>query len=425
MISRNTERASAAFADVSGMATQGGQSGYAVAGAKTRDARRRGKGFAVLAGLAAFAALALAGRLLQTDVAGAYEKQAGLGASGIVEELKLVEKEVPTDISAVAMDDFARRSSSLSPAAGSPAEQAVSPPPQQPPAADLPPESLPQTVSGEGAQPPAQPLNAPQNPSSAAQPAQGQAQTRAVTRPDVTPGGETYYDSLPLPPSGPLAKKTAGPREVDPTLEPGSKFVIVTKDRAAGSVESLLASGNRALALGRYDAAVDIFDQLKAKNPRDRRVLMGRAVALQKAGRREAAKSAYEELLALSPDNREAQVNLLGLIGEDYPAVALRRMLDLRKKWPADAGLAAQIGLTQARLGNNREALDYLGIASSIDPLNAGHLFNMAVIADRAGDTATAIKLYEQALQTDTLHGGGRSVPRDTVYSRLSVLRSE
>lgn len=254
---------------------------------------------------------------------------------------------------------------------------------------------------------------------------QGQAQTKLVTKPEVSPGDDSYYDSLPLPPSTALERKTAGPREVDPKLEPASKFVVVTKDADANGFEALLVSANRALSLGRYDAAIDLFDQLCRKNGRDRRALLGRAVAFQKAGRDEAARAAYDEFLKLDPDNREAQINRLGLVAKDYPAVALRQMLDLRKKWSDDAGLAAQIGLAQARLGNDQDALEYLGIAASLDSSNASHIFNMAVVSDRLGNKDQAVKLYEQALQIDSVHGGGRSIPREVVYDRLSVLRNQ
>lgn len=416
--------ANAAFRKVSGMVST------EMEGKKTRGASsvRRGQGVFVLVGVFAFALLAFGALVARIDIADARQKAEGPELVSSIEALRIADSSDIPDISAVrdipvvamnageGVGKSAEKMQSIAPSSGD-----VAPAPDAPPAPDSP---VVETVPEDHTPPPAAPLVAPEK-APAADEAQGQAQTQAVTRPDVAPGDDSYYDSLPLPPSGPLAKKTAGPREVDPKLEPASKFVVVTRDQDANGFEALLVSANRALALGRYDAAVDLFEQLLRKNSRDRRAMMGHAVALQKAGRGEAARGAYEALLKLDPDNREAQTNLLGLIAQDYPAVALRRMLDLRKKWPQDAGLAAQIGLTQARLGNDRDALDYLGMAASIDPSNAGHLFNMAVVADRIGDKDQAIELYEQALQVDTLHGGGRSVPRDTIYSRLSVLRDQ
>ncbi|MCB9979150.1 MAG: tetratricopeptide repeat protein [Rhodospirillales bacterium] len=236
-------------------------------------------------------------------------------------------------------------------------------------------------------------------------------------------GDDLYYDSLPLPPTGTMAK-TAGPRKVNPVLEPAQKFVIVKKEHDSDAFESLIVSANRALVLGRYDSALDMFTQMYKKNPRDPRVLMGRASALQHLGRREAAIGAYDALLKVDPSNAEAQINKAGLTGVEYPAVALRTLLDLREKFPGNAGLSAQIGLMQARLGNDAEAFQYLGTAASLEPGNAEHIYNMAVIADRMGNAQKAIPLYEQALQMDGRDTQGERISRDVVYARLSVLRA-
>ncbi|HBR69789.1 MAG TPA: occlusion derived virus envelope protein 66, partial [Rhodospirillaceae bacterium] len=106
-----------------------------------------------------------------------------------------------------------------------------------------------------------------------------------------------------------------------------------------------------------------------------------------------------------------------------YPSVALRRLLDLREEQPNNAGVAAQIAVVQAKLGNLEEALHFLGIASSMEPNNAGHVYNMAVIADRAGSKSEAVKYYEQALELDSIYGRGETIPRESVYERLANIR--
>lgn len=231
-----------------------------------------------------------------------------------------------------------------------------------------------------------------------------------------------YYDSLSQVPSGAMAT-SVGPRELNPVLEPASKMIVVNKDKGEGSQESLLVSANRALKLKRYDAALEMFDQLYAKNKRDTRILMGRAVAQQNMGLSESAIQTYEELLALKPDSTEALVNMMGLVRAQYPEVALRRLLDLYSKHPNNAGIAAQIGVTNAELGHFEDALRYLGIAATLEPQNAQHLFNMAIAADRQGSRAEAVRLYERSLEVDAMYGSGGSVPRERIYDRLSILR--
>jgi len=58
-----------------------------------------------------------------------------------------------------------------------------------------------------------------------------------------------------------------------------------------------------------------------------------------------------------------------------------------------------------------------------MEPNNANHYFNMGIIADQAGATREAVQYYELALETDTIHGGGRTIPRDQVYTRLAQIR--
>jgi hypothetical protein len=47
----------------------------------------------------------------------------------------------------------------------------------------------------------------------------------------------------------------------------------------------------------------------------------------------------------------------------------------------------------------------------------------MAVIADRGGKKDQAIQYYEKALEVDTIYGGGRTIPREAAFARLSQLR--
>lgn len=213
------------------------------------------------------------------------------------------------------------------------------------------------------------------------------------------------------------------PRRVNPGVEVGSKFIVVQKNSAANSHNAMLVSANRALALGRYSSALELFETLHRKNSRDTNILMGLAVAQQKSGFVESAISSYEDLLEIDPNNIEANINMLGLVKRKFPSVAYRRLVDLWEKNPDSSGLAAQIGLVSAELGNSDDAIHYLGIAASLEPNNANHFYNMAVVSDSSGDKKQAVNYYERALEIDAVHGSNRSVPRDTIYDRLSVLR--
>ncbi|HOO49991.1 MAG TPA: tetratricopeptide repeat protein [Alphaproteobacteria bacterium] len=196
-----------------------------------------------------------------------------------------------------------------------------------------------------------------------------------------------------------------------------SKVVIETT-----SLESKIVAADRAMKLNRLDAAQTMFDELYALNPRDPRILMGRAVLFQKIGENARAISTYEELLAVSPNNAQAAINLSGLIRNDHPAVALSKLLELRQKYPDNPTLVAQLAISLADSGNLEDAVMALDKAISMQPNNPQHYFNRAIMSERMNQIPQAISLYEKALEVDAVSGGGLS--RGVVYDRLTRLRS-
>ena len=236
-------------------------------------------------------------------------------------------------------------------------------------------------------------------------------------------GPDTYYDALGPAPTGPMS--AVGPRKLNPSQEPASKFVIVEQDEGPHGREAQLTAADRALKLGDNEAAADMFDSLYAKYPHDPRVLMGRAVAYQNSNRPETAVKMYDDVLDKDPRDVEAQVNMLGMMSEHYPEVALHRLTELHDKYPGDPIIEAQIGVTEGHVGQFEDAERYLQMAVAQDPNNAQHQFNLAVIYDKAGSKPDATKYYQQALETDAVYGGSRSVPREQIYDRLAQLRQQ
>ena len=256
--------------------------------------------------------------------------------------------------------------------------------------------------------------------------ADGDNQEKAVTATPSTGvaadvGDGTFFDAESLIPQGEMAGD--GPVNVNPVTQPASKYVVVRKNHSANTKAAQVVSAERALALGRYDSALQMFDGLYAKNKKDVRILMGRAVALQKLERFDEAMGMYEALSKLDSGNLEVKVNMLGLLGTRYPAVALRRLMDLHKNNQSHVGLTAQVAIVAAQTGDTATALRYLGMAASMEPQNANHVFNMGIIADRAGQAKQAVSYYEKALEIDTVYGAGRTIPRASVYERLAQIR--
>lgn len=262
----------------------------------------------------------------------------------------------------------------------------------------------------------------------------GQSSADGVTKPAATndavyfdsPGGK-ILENLPTPSMN--AKRGAG-ESIIVVKNAGSKKTAVKKESSKSVIttsttqESRVVAANRALRLGRYDAALDIYNQLYKDNPRDGRILMGRAVALQKLGQIPEAIEAYESVLDMDSDNPEAIVNLMGLIRKEYPAVALEKLLGLQERHPKNPAIIAQLGIAYADAGNLEQATATLNRAVILDPNNAQHYFNLAVIAERMKDRPRAIELYERALETDAVYGSGRAIDRNMIYDRLTRIRS-
>lgn len=236
-----------------------------------------------------------------------------------------------------------------------------------------------------------------------------------------TEAPDDFFDAEDLVPQGEMQKK--GPVKVDPSTQPASKMIIVKKNYEANTQRARLVSAERAMALGRFDSSLQLYDDLYTESKKDARVLMGRAVVLQKVGRFEDAMDMYEALSKVEPDNVDAKVNMLGLLSTKYPSVALRRLLGLYETHKNHTGLVAQIAVAYAKAGDAQSALRYLGVAAGMEPHNANHLLNMAIIADRSGQSDEALTYYEHALEVDTIHGAGRSIPRESVYQRLAQMR--
>ena len=213
------------------------------------------------------------------------------------------------------------------------------------------------------------------------------------------------------------------PQKADPIKDPAQKLIIVDRVGVQGGVDSRFVAAQRALDLRRFSSALHMFEELYEKNPRDQRILMGRAVALQMTGHEEKAIQAYEDLLDLTPKNPKVLVNLLGLVSKQYPAVALERLKGLYEKNPGNASIAAQMGLAEAELHNYDSAERFIGIATSLEPDNAKHYYNLAVVYDRNREYKKAVTQYERALEIDSMYRAG-DIKRDVVYDRLARLRN-
>jgi|GEM_PF-1691111 len=200
-------------------------------------------------------------------------------------------------------------------------------------------------------------------------------------------------------------------------------YIVVRKDHATGDLDTRLKIARVALMESRFAVAVELFDTLSADYPRDGRVMMGRALALQQAGRADEALTAYETVLSANPKNLEALTNMLGILKTSNPALAVEKLEELRTVYPYNADIAAQLGTAHAGLKNYEAAMQYLDMADALAPGNAYVYYNKAVLYDHMGQENMASTMYRRILQ---LYAEGRlsePLPLEAIRRRLATMR--
>jgi Flp pilus assembly protein TadD len=200
-------------------------------------------------------------------------------------------------------------------------------------------------------------------------------------------------------------------------------YLVVKKEHGADELISRLTSARTALSRNQNGAALELFNSLYEKYPKDSRVLIGRAVAMQRLGKNPEALSAYEEALTNDPKNLEALTNMLGLLNGQDTTLAAEKLQQLAEVYPFNADIAAQLGMAYGASGNYEKSLKYLDMADALKPGNADVLYNRAIVYDKMGKTDKAADLYRQIV---SMAGDGsidQTLPIDAIKTRLAAIR--
>lgn len=200
-------------------------------------------------------------------------------------------------------------------------------------------------------------------------------------------------------------------------------YVTVRKDHDAGDVDTRLVAARTALNSGRSAAALQMFDDLHRDYPKDARILMGRAVALQKTGQNDEALAGYEDVLNRDPKNLQALTNMLGLLKAKDPALATEKLEELHRAYPYQPDIAAQLGIAYGSAGKYAEAERYLDMADSLKPGSGYIMYNRAVLYDKEGKSTQAGELYRQILQMSNSGDLDQQLPVEQIRARLSSLK--
>ena len=311
------------------------------------------------------------------------------------------------------------------------------PAPVEPTESATPPESMPVDGEQSMAQAPSQPSEisaevieeAPATPAApetevAMAPAP-QAQPSSPRAPDPEPAEAAEREPMPQLAADSPARMLSPPVTID-----RGDFALagvgdaVQVRNVAQQAQDNAGAGYSALIRGEYDTALAFYDQALQQEPNSVLALLGRGAALQRLSRAPEAQAAYDAVLRLDPQNREALTNLTAIVGERAPNEALARLLDLEREHPNFSPVTAQIGLTYAKMGSMPQAQTYLRRAVALTPDAVMYHYNLALVLDHMNLGDQAVRSYENVLAA--LAGGRTAVGLSSldIERRVRYLRT-
>ena len=186
------------------------------------------------------------------------------------------------------------------PAAPTPAASAPSPPPQV--AADTPPAAAPKAAE------------------------------KAAPAPAKAAGARDPMPKLAADSPARMLDPPINVRRAEMDLEGvGNAVRVRTVSQAA---QDTVGTAYSALVRGEYDTALGFYDRALKQEPNSVLALLGRGASLQKLGRKDEARVAYDHALKIDPQNREALSNLTSIESERAPGDALSRLMALERDYP-------------------------------------------------------------------------------------------
>ncbi|MBM5574053.1 lipopolysaccharide assembly protein LapB [Deefgea sp. CFH1-16] len=178
----------------------------------------------------------------------------------------------------------------------------------------------------------------------------------------------------------------------------------------ANSVDPLLPAW-QAYQQGDFTQAEQYYQQAMQQNPRQRDAVLGLAAIAQIRGDAPRARSLYQHLLQLHPEDAAVKQALMAL----PHAVAEQDILQLEQSGQADPQLLAQF---YAREQHWSQAQAQFFIVYSQNP-SATAAFNLAVSLDHLQQPTLALQYYRQALQ------GVGTFDRSAVQQRIAALSAQ
>lgn len=185
------------------------------------------------------------------------------------------------------------------------------------------------------------------------------------------------------------------------------------------SIDQMLSDAYQSYQSGDSAKAWQLYREVLNKDANNRDALLGLAVIAQQQGQDEASQHYYRQVLKLDPRDPVANAGL-SMFSTGSVADTESQLKKLIAEQPNSAALYFALGnhyAGQSRWGDAQQA--YFS-AYTAEPRNAQFAFNLAISLDHLGQSKSAIRYYQMALQLDT--SGNSGFDRAQTQQRLNAL---
>jgi tetratricopeptide (TPR) repeat protein len=221
-------------------------------------------------------------------------------------------------------------------------------------------------------------------------------------------------------PEAPLLKPQPRTRAPAPRAA-SSAGTEVSASRAAPQVHPKVGSAYAAYLAGDLAAARADYQQALREEPANRDALLGLAALDVRAGRHEAAETAYLRLLQADPRDAHAHAALIALrAGRVDPIAAESRVKLMLAENPGAYVLNFTLGNQFAQQGRWPEAQQEYFRAYAAEPDNADFAYNLAVSLDHLRQPSLALQYYQRAITLAKARGA--SFPLQAAEDRAAQL---
>ena len=211
------------------------------------------------------------------------------------------------------------------------------------------------------------------------------------------------------------------PARRNPGVATRALRISIAKKAANQRVDQLATKAYRSYRSGHIDTARQLYDQALTLAPHHRDSLLGRAAIHRHDRQPQAAVELYQILLKRYPRDHNAIAGLSSAIDTTGQKGLTSEIQGLLRENPQSVPLNYSVGRLLLRQQRWQRAQQHLFKAHVGEPNNPNIAYNLAVSLDQLGKPQAAAQYYRIALQLAEAQGA--RFDRDAVRQRLSALQ--